>query len=551
MATANSLYSSTEDTTNANRACRLLLGPCTDQLRDVLRKKVPPSMFPIKIMKQKHNLPRLTPQQRDLILPQSGSYTGNYDDFDISLLYIILRHICNITPHENGWGNEPDLNDSCLAANIERIRIARNRIIHRARPALTNSEFNDSWTYVQVAIVAIDRYLSNGNHYEREVDILRHTTMDPVQDKHYRDQLAKQYADDQNTKERIFALEENMASHIKKSESKMSDIEENIAGLYKETSGRMSHLEERITSFCKETSNRISRLEEKIEGQKETAIKLSHFKDHYDVRWKKGGCLGRSAHGVVYLCSNETFGFRAVKIVKITEMDNKATENAKSAEKEINALKSLDHIRIVRYFGFQKHQDEIRIFMEYMYGGSLKTLIDESRGLLESRTQNFTKQILDGLHFLHKRGYIHRDLKAANILLDIDKKSIKLADFGVSRFMNTFSSGKVKTLTGTIYWMSPEMIKKDGYGTKTDIWSLACVILEMLTTRAPWSELESQAAMFKIGMGADFDYGLPEKVSETCRIFLDQCFQKDPEERPSAEILLNHAWIKHISYSDT
>ncbi|XP_062596133.1 mitogen-activated protein kinase kinase kinase 2-like [Saccostrea cucullata] len=179
--------------------------------------------------------------------------------------------------------------------------------------------------------------------------------------------------------------------------------------------------------------------------------------------------------------------------------------------------------------------------------GSLKALIDESKGLLESHTQNYTKQILDGLCFLHEKGYIHRDLKAANILLDIDKKNIKLADFGVSRFRNTISSGQVKTFTGTIYWMSPEMITKEGYGTKTDIWSLACVILEMFTTRTPWSELESQAAIFKIGNGAEFDYRLPEKVSETCRRFLDQCFQRDPVKRPSAKVLVNYAWIEHVS----
>ncbi|XP_062571191.1 uncharacterized protein LOC134233223 isoform X5 [Saccostrea cucullata] len=226
MASTSSPYNSTEETTNASRACRLLLGPCTDQLRDVLRKKVPPSTFAAEIIKPNHNLPRLTPQQRDLILPRNGSYFGNYDDFDISLLYILLRNICNITPHKNGWGNVPDINDVCLSANIERVRVARNSTVHSARPSLANSEFNDIWTSVRVAVVEIDTFLSNGNFYKKEVDILRHTTMDPVQDKHYRDQLAKQYAEDQTTKECIRTLRENIGSNQKETADRINLLEE-------------------------------------------------------------------------------------------------------------------------------------------------------------------------------------------------------------------------------------------------------------------------------------------------------------------------------------
>ncbi|XP_062583960.1 uncharacterized protein LOC134245716 [Saccostrea cucullata] len=244
MATASSPYNSTEETTNANRACRLLLGPCTDQLRDVLRKKVPPPTFAAEIIKPKHNLPRLTPQQRDLILPRNGSYSGNYDDFDISLLYILLRNICKITPHKNSWGKVPDVTDVCLSANIERIRMARNSTVHSARPSLTNFEFNDIWTSVRVAVVEIDTFLSNGNFYEKKVDILRHTTMDPIQDKHYRDQLAKQYAEDQTTKECFRTLQENFESNLKETADRINLLKENIGSDLREKENRISLLEE-------------------------------------------------------------------------------------------------------------------------------------------------------------------------------------------------------------------------------------------------------------------------------------------------------------------
>lgn len=93
---ASSSYKSTEETTNANRACRLLLGPCTDQLRYVFRYYVPPATFPQVIVQQSPNLPRMTVAQRDLILPRGRTYVGIYDDMDIPLLYILLRNICNI-----------------------------------------------------------------------------------------------------------------------------------------------------------------------------------------------------------------------------------------------------------------------------------------------------------------------------------------------------------------------------------------------------------------------------------------------------------------------
>lgn len=199
---ATSRYESTEQTTNANRVCRLLLDPCTDQLRDVLRMEVPPHEFTTVIQKKKDKLLNLTQKQRDLILPKSGSYVGHYDDFDISLLYTLLRNICNIPPHKNGWGKDPDVTDHCLSANIERIRIARNNCVHSSKSSLSNSEFNDIWSTIRNAVVSVDSFLSHSSqhHYVKEVDFLLYTSMDPVQDQHYRDELVKQHAEDQETR---------------------------------------------------------------------------------------------------------------------------------------------------------------------------------------------------------------------------------------------------------------------------------------------------------------------------------------------------------------
>ncbi|XP_061186509.1 uncharacterized protein LOC133194590 [Saccostrea echinata] len=207
IAMASSSYASTEETTNACRACRLLLGPCTDQLRDVLLHHVPLLTFPHVIQRKRSDLPRLTAPQMSLILPRGSSYTGNYSDMDIPLLYTLLRNICSIPTHSKGWGNDPDPTDRSLSANIERIRIARNHCVHSSSPVLSNADFNIIWSTVRSAVLDLDSFLSNGNKFEREVDFLRYETMDPVRDCHYIEELRKQAEEDAKTREMFQGLQ--------------------------------------------------------------------------------------------------------------------------------------------------------------------------------------------------------------------------------------------------------------------------------------------------------------------------------------------------------
>ncbi|XP_062582736.1 uncharacterized protein LOC134244485 isoform X2 [Saccostrea cucullata] len=240
---ASSSYASTEETTNACRACRLLLGPCTDELRDVLRHYVPASTFPHVIKRKRSDLPRLTAQQMNLILPRGSSYPGNYDDMDISLLYILLRNICGIPPHSNRWGYDPDPTDRSLSANIERIRIARNQCVHSSSPVLSNADFNRIWSTVRSAVVDLDSFLSNGNQFEREVDFLRHETMDPVRDCHYIEELRKQAEEDAETKKMIQGLKRKLEENeTERNENhnkilKIVDVFEKDVILWKEEDG--------------------------------------------------------------------------------------------------------------------------------------------------------------------------------------------------------------------------------------------------------------------------------------------------------------------------
>ena len=177
--------------TNINRVSRLLMNPCTDQLRDLLRFYIPPANFNTVIQTVKSRLQRLTDPQRRLILPSSGVYSGNYDDMDISLLYILLRNICGIQAHNKGWGNTPDSADRSVSANIERLRLARNRCGH-STGRMSNAEFNQVWSEIRAVVVDLDKALVIGNKYQKVVDFVRNDTMDPVRDKHYMDKFLNQ-----------------------------------------------------------------------------------------------------------------------------------------------------------------------------------------------------------------------------------------------------------------------------------------------------------------------------------------------------------------------
>jgi hypothetical protein len=204
---ATSAYTSTPETTNANRACRVVLGPCTDGLRDILRHYVPPSTFSQVITQNQHKLPRLTTVQRDLILPQTGSYTGSYDDMDISLLYLLLRNITGISPHSKGWGNDPDPRDTSLSASIERIRVVRNDCVHSSDPYMSNSKFASVWSTIRKVMVDLDAFLMNGKQYKNEVDFLYNESMDPGRDLHWEEELRKQVKEDEKTREMVDRLQ--------------------------------------------------------------------------------------------------------------------------------------------------------------------------------------------------------------------------------------------------------------------------------------------------------------------------------------------------------
>ncbi|XP_032807068.1 mitogen-activated protein kinase kinase kinase 2-like [Petromyzon marinus] len=263
------------------------------------------------------------------------------------------------------------------------------------------------------------------------------------------------------------------------------------------------------------------------------------------TNWQRGKLLGQGAFGRVYLCYDADTGRElAVKQVQFDPGSVETSKEVNALECEIQLLKNLQHERIVQYFGCLRdpQQKTLSIFMEYMPGGSIKDQLRAYGALTENVTRKYTRQILEGVSFLHGNMIVHRDIKGANILRD-STGNVKLGDFGASKRLQTICSQgtAMRSVTGTPYWMSPEVINGEGYGRKADIWSVGCTVVEMLTEKPPWAEFEAMAAIFKIATQPT-DPRLPLHASEHARDLLRRIFV-EAKLRPSAEDLLRHPFV--------
>ena len=132
----------------------------------------------------------------------------------------------------------------------------------------------------------------------------------------------------------------------------------------------------------------------------------------------------------------------------------------------------------------------VDIVIEYVSGGSIRVLLDKFNKLDEPIVASYTRQILNGLHYLHFNGIVHRDIKGSNVLIDASGK-IKLTDFGASKRMDKMGDDgqPPQAFRGSPYWTAPEVMMKKSQGKPSDIWSVGCVVIEMLTGLPPWANL--------------------------------------------------------------
>ncbi|MBW0501561.1 hypothetical protein O181_041276 [Austropuccinia psidii MF-1] len=274
---------------------------------------------------------------------------------------------------------------------------------------------------------------------------------------------------------------------------------------------------------------------------------------NFSFKWVKGELIGKGSFGQVFLALNATNGeMLAVKQVELpktrSDRESERQNNVVAALKsEIHLMRDLEHPNIVQYLGFEETTVNLSIFLEYVPGGSVGRCLRRHGAFELNVIKFFTYQILEGLKYLHNLHILHRDLKADNLLVDLDG-NLKISDFGISKKSeHIYEDNSQMSLQGSIFWMAPEVVhnpRKKGYSAKVDIWSLGCVVLEMFAGRRPWSDAEAIQAMFKLGAERSRP-PLPAdvKLGRVSNHFLAKCFIVDPELRPTADRLTDHLFL--------
>ncbi|KAH9488436.1 Mitogen-activated protein kinase kinase kinase 5 [Bulinus truncatus] len=266
--------------------------------------------------------------------------------------------------------------------------------------------------------------------------------------------------------------------------------------------------------------------------------------------WELGEFIDKGSFANVYLLKDPTRPSDKKFIVKEIQ-STKAKKDKRSNFSEIEIYRSLNHIRIVPFYGSEEREYVLYIFLGYMKKGSLANYIagKETKRLLECETKIFTRQILEGVSYLHSQNppIIHRDIKGKNILLE-DERNIKLTDFGLSKIIN--ENTNARSSVGTYKWMAPEVINitkgNNSYDLKADVWSIGCTVVEMATGSPPFPNLSSFQALIQIGNGVQPEYNLLDDSSEEIRDFLSKIFLTDPKKRPTCDDLLRHEFaIEH------
>lgn len=271
---------------------------------------------------------------------------------------------------------------------------------------------------------------------------------------------------------------------------------------------------------------------------KSSALRSSNALENFRFYEK----VGRGAHADVYRVKN----LRTNQIVAIKQITLDKDYDLRVLMGEIDLLKILKHDNIVKYHGFVKTLHSLNVLLEYCAGGSLRQMYKKiGHGFSEGQIVLYVKPILRGLSYLHEQGVVHRDVKAANVLLT-GIGDVKLADFGVATKVATLHN----TVVGTPNWMAPEtVLGGDGICTASDVWSLGATIIELFTTNPPYHELNPMATLHAIG--TDDHPPLPSGLSPLAKDFLLECFQKQPTLRVSAKNLLRHRWMGESDLAHT
>ncbi|XP_054856716.1 myosin light chain kinase 3 isoform X2 [Eublepharis macularius] len=316
--------------------------------------------------------------------------------------------------------------------------------------------------------------------------------------------------------------------------------EEQVIGGRNQTTGAdsllLNQMNEMAVSSSDDSPPPPAPFEHRIVSIKQTEVSAGYLVCHHEV-------LGGGRFGQVHKCTEKSTGLcLAAKIIKV-----KAAKEREEVKNEINIMNQLNHVNLIQLYDAFECKNNLTLIMEYVDGGELfDRITDENYHLTELDAILFTKQICEGIHYLHQQYILHLDLKPENILcVNHAGNQIKIIDFGLARRYKPRE--KLKVNFGTPEFLAPEVVNYDFVSFPTDMWSVGVIAYMLLSGLSPFlGETDTETMNYIVNCSWDFDAEAFEQVSEEAKDFVSRLLVKEKSGRISAANCLKHEWLTDL-----